>query len=119
MPKKDPPLVESDGAEEKIETDEPIQDSEVWMTATRTLGSLFLHQEDAKRDHNVTNETAYDGSTSFPFHESTLSAYLLNLKRQEEVNREKSLSQQIAEEPKPGKKESLREHSTDFQIDQV
>ncbi|KAL7518065.1 hypothetical protein ACHAWX_002922 [Stephanocyclus meneghinianus] len=116
--KKDPPLVESDDIEEKIETEEPIQDNEVWMTATRTLGSLFLHQEDAKRDHSVSNETAYDGSASFPFHESTLSAYLLNLKRQEEVNREKSSTQQKADEPKPGKREPLKELSTGFQIDQ-
>eukprot|EP00804_Cyclotella_cryptica_P010208 CCRYP_013828-RA/>CCRYP_013828-RA protein AED:0.12 eAED:0.12 QI:366/1/1/1/1/1/12/339/913 len=117
-PKKAPTPVERDDIEVKIETDEPIQDNEVWMTATRTLGSLFLHQEDATRDHNVSNETANDGSASFPFHESTLSAYLLNLKRQEEVNREKSSNQTKTEERKPEKKELSRGLSTDFQIDQ-
>ena len=103
------------------ETKQPEAESQdkVWMQATRTLGSLFLHQEDAARGHeNKTN--GY--SEPFPFHESTLSSYLLNLKRQEEVNREKKSSEPLKERNTdeknimgtPGKK-----LVAEFHIDQV
>lgn len=87
------------------------QDNEMWMRATRTLGSLFLHEENA-RDTHEGNKTS-----PFPFHESTLSSYLLNLKKQEEENREKSV-----ESKQTIKKEteiSVRPISSGFRIDQV
>lgn len=61
------------------------------MQATRTLGSLFLHQQDAAAHNNSTVNTSIgEKMEGIPFHESALSSYLLNLKREEEVNREKS-----------------------------
>ena len=104
---------------EEEETPTTESKDEVWMQATRTLGSLFLHQEDATR--NVTTSTTSnddgDGGGVFPFHESTLSSYLLNLKRQEEVNREKSKDVRVEDDnADSGEVERL---STEFQIDQV
>lgn len=106
--------IEESNVETKV--DEP-QENEMWMSATRTLGSLFLHQEDARRDNNTTTNTT--GSVSFPFHESTLSSYLLNLKRQEEDNREKAEKREAKKEKKVEKKGEKGKISTEFQIDQV
>jgi len=99
-----------------VET-KPDQDNEMWMQATRTLGSLFLHQEDAVRNTHDGNKTNVDESAPFPFHESTLSAYLLNLKRQEEDNREKSSRK--AQTKTNAEKRETRQLSNEFQVDQV
>jgi hypothetical protein len=100
---------------------------QVWMSATRTLGSLFLHQQDAALDVNqenninslVDNNTTTKGET---FHESVFSSYLLNLKREEEVNREKSSHDDEKKRRKKDVEKSegkLKEITVDFVIDQV
>jgi hypothetical protein len=117
IPKKE--STESEGTEKAVDTNTKSGDStegnEVWMQATRTLGSLFLHQEDASRDRQL--DKTVDDTSPFPFHESTLSAYLLNLKRQEEVNREKS--SQMIEQQENKEENEVGRLSNEFQIDQV
>lgn len=97
---------------------QPTQDNEVWMQASRTLGSLFLHQQDAVRDAANYTSANEGESVGFPFHESTLSSYLLNLKRQEEVNREKSHENKLVEKMEADSEEVVV-LNTEFQIDQV
>jgi hypothetical protein len=74
-----------------------------WLSATRTLGSLFLRQEDADRDRNVDvfgrplvgHETEANDASSplFSLHEKSLAKYLMDLKFQEELNRERASEQ--------------------------
>jgi hypothetical protein len=79
--------------------DDSVEDN-AWLSATRTLGSLFLRQEDADRDRNVDvfgrpmveHETeSFDASSSpFSLHENSFAKYLMDLKFQEEENRERA-----------------------------
>lgn len=98
-------------------TDEStIEDNKDWISATRTLGSLFLRQEDANRDPAETaNNRAEIEFTSFPFQENSMTSYLLKLKRQEEDNREKNKGKNLLE--KDGMVGPTR--SNVFRIDQV
>lgn len=82
----------NDGSEESS-----IEEKNDWLSATGTLGSLFLKQEDADRDKNVdvfgrplvSNETGADDKENSPFslEENSFARYLMNLKFQEEDNR--------------------------------
>mmetsp|Transcript_17445 Transcript_17445/g.37697 ORF Transcript_17445/g.37697 Transcript_17445/m.37697 type:complete len:920 (+) Transcript_17445:159-2918(+) len=84
---------ESGIIEDQIFEDNIVEDKNDWLSAKRTLGSLFLRQEDANRDRNVDvfgrplvgNETDAGDKSSF-----SLPEYLLNLKLQEEDNRERA-----------------------------
>ena len=109
-----------------------VEGEDDWLSATRNLGSLFLRQEDADRDKNVDvfgrpllvgNETG-DGNATSPFanlQDNSFAQYLLNLKFEEEDNREraaenadKSPRVDAAEEGGTGKDDKSK-----FQIDQV
>ena len=78
------------------EDDDTVEEKTDWLSATRTLGSLFLRQEDEDRDKNVDvfgralvgNET--DDVEGGLLHENSIANYLMNLKKQEEDNRERS-----------------------------
>ncbi|EED90234.1 predicted protein [Thalassiosira pseudonana CCMP1335] len=81
-----------------ITEESTIEDNKDWISATRTLGSLFLRQEDANRDPAETaNNRAEIEFTSFPFQENSMTSYLLKLKRQEEDNREKNKGKKLLE----------------------
>eukprot|EP01082_Thalassiosira_pseudonana_P008259 g7413.t1.1.5e17418a g7413 g7413.t1 contig24:559816-562994(+) len=81
-----------------ITEESTIEDNKDWISATRTLGSLFLRQEDANRDPAETaNNRAEFEFTSFPFQENSMTSYLLKLKRQEEDNREKNKGKKLLE----------------------
>lgn len=110
---------ETESGDDNSETrPEAESQDKAWMQATRTLGSLFLHQEDAARGYENKTDVGVD-SEPFPFHESSLSSYLLNLKRQEEVNREKS-SELLKEKNRKERNISTSgKPLTDFHIDQV
>jgi len=93
-----------EGDEAKIESsDDYVEDDNAWLSATRTLGSLFLRQEDAERVRNVDvfgrplvrNDTeGKDGPRSTP-PENSFAQYMIDLKLQEEGNRERAAVIQI------------------------
>lgn len=77
-----------------FEDSDDVEEKSDWISATRTLGSLLLRQEDADRDKNVDvfgrplswvdkDETGGEAKTPF-------AQYLMNLKLQEEDNRERA-----------------------------
>ena len=78
-----------------FDEDDTVEEKTDWLSATRTLGSLFLRQEDEDRDKNVDvfgralvgNDTEVEGGL---LHENSIANYLMNLKKQEEDNRERS-----------------------------
>jgi hypothetical protein len=106
-----------EGDETKIEnSDSDVEDDNAWLSATRTLGSLFLRQEDAERVKNVdvfrrnrsslgNDNEGKDAPRSNPA-ENTFAHYMLDLKLQEEDNRERAAVNQII---KPKTKDTLRE----------
>ncbi|KAL9180648.1 hypothetical protein ACHAXT_011101 [Thalassiosira profunda] len=73
-----------------------VEEKSDWLSATRTLGSLFLRQEDADRDKNVDvfgRPLAFEEDEKSTFdrlQEHSLAQYLMRLKEQEEDNREKA-----------------------------
>lgn len=79
--------------------DDSVEDN-AWLSATRTLGSLFLRQEDADRDRNIDvfgrpmaeheKESVDASSPLFSLHENSFAKYLMDLKFQEEENRERA-----------------------------
>jgi len=113
-----------------------VQDNDDWMSASRTLGSLFLHQDDATRSenldifHDFMDETVLsmengDSSTQDPDNSSSpslgnsLTSFLLKMKQREEVNREeqnKKSSKKMgdSDQQKQSKMPSL---SPSYQID--
>ena len=119
------------GDEAKIESsDDYVEDDNAWLSATRTLGSLFLRQEDAERVRNVdvfgrplvsNNTEGKDGPRSTP-PENSFAQYMKDLKLQEEGNRERAAVNQII---KPKSKDAKLENvitqkaSAGLGIDQV
>lgn len=120
-----------EGDEAKIESsDDYVEDDNAWLSATRTLGSLFLRQEDAERVRNVdvfgrplvrNNTEDKDGPRSNP-PENSFAQYMIDLKLQEEGNRERAAVNQII---KPKSKDAKLENvitqkaSVGLGIDQV
>jgi hypothetical protein len=104
-----------------------VEDRNDWASATRTLGSLFLRQEDADRNRDVdvfgrpllTNETEDKDSSPFSLQETSFAKYLMSLKHQEEDNRERAAATG-QNEPKSvvNDRRSSNEKSSDLQIDQ-
>lgn len=97
-------------------------------SATRTLGSLFLRQEDADRNKDVdvfgrpllTNETEDNDSSPFNLQETSFAKYLMSLKHQEEDNRERAAAtEQSKPESVVNGRRSSDEKSSDLHIDQV
>lgn len=76
--------------------EDTVEEKSDWLSATRTLGSLFLRQEDADRDKNVDvfgRPLAFEEDEKSTFdrlQEHSLAQYLMRLKEQEEDNREKA-----------------------------
>jgi hypothetical protein len=126
------PIPENNDEPPSSTTTPTEEKDQLWMSATRTLGSLFLHQQDASsasvgsNQYNNANADNNTTSTGEAFHESVFSSYLLNLKREEEVNREKT-SRDNDDDKKLKKKKKdveksdgdLKEITVDFVIDQV
>ena len=88
--------IESGTMDHSFDEDDTVEEKTDWLSATRTLGSLFLRQEDEDREKNVDvfgralvgNET--DDVEGGLLHENSIANYLMNLKKQEEDNRERS-----------------------------
>ncbi len=109
--------------------DDTVEDN-AWLSATRTLGSLFLRQEDADRDSNVDvfgrplveHETEANDASSplFSLHEKSLAKYLMDLKFQEEQNRERAAEQHSTKPNDTWRdKSSTHKASSGIEIDQV
>ncbi|KAL7546658.1 hypothetical protein ACHAWF_009992 [Thalassiosira exigua] len=105
--------------------DNAVEDKDDWMSATGTLGSLFLRQEDADRDRNVdvfgrpllTNETEdEDASSPFSLHGNSFTQYLMKLKLQEEDNRHRAAEK--PSKPAGAPMESAPKRASDIVIDQ-
>ncbi len=119
-------------------TPRSVQDGDDWMSASRTLGSLFLHQENSTRSENLdifqdflgktapstenddSSTHASDTSSSSSIGNS-LTSILLKMKHQEEVNREeqnKFSSETIGDNDQENQSKSPS-LSSSFQIDPV
>ena len=103
-----------------------VEDNKDWISATRTLGSLFLHQDDAHRA--VSNDSKNNGESSSEEADgdissslgNSLTSFLLKMKQQEEVNREKYKKSRDVNDGGTSKDKSTKQDlSTVFQIDQV
>lgn len=76
--------------------EDTVEEKSDWLSATRTLGSLFLRQEDADRDKGVDvfgRPLAFEEDEKSTMNqEHSLAQYLMQLKHQEEDNRERASS---------------------------
>ena len=82
------------GQDDIFEEENIVEEDKISKLSRSFLGSLFLRQEDADRDRNVdvfgrslVNETETEEEASSPF---SFAQKLMNLKHQEEDNREKA-----------------------------
>lgn len=112
-------------------SDDASVEDNAWLSATRTLGSLFLRQEDADRDRNIDvfgrplvhHETESNDDTSSPFslHENSFAKYLMDLKFQEEQNRERAATEQHGIKSDDAWRDNLsaQKVSSGIEIDQV
>lgn len=115
-----------------------VQDNDDWMSASRTLGSLFLHQDDAARSEDLENVQGFMGGTPLPMENgdsstqdpddssssslgNSLTAILLKMKQQEEVNREEQnkKSSKRMEDNDQQKQSKMPSLSSSYQIDPV
>lgn len=118
------PAIDSGMEDGEALEDNIVEDKNDWLSATRTLGSLLLRQEDADRDRNVdvfgrplatANETAASGPE-----ENSFAKYLLNLKFLEEDNRERAAEHRKSmPEGASSDRVSVPKVTTGLQIDQV
>jgi len=95
---------------EEEDDDLVVEEKNDIISATRTLGSLFLRQKDADRVDNINDDDVagnYDGGDfSSPFglgEKNSLAQYLLKLKLQEEDNKERAAERRHSRVGKPGK----------------
>lgn len=134
-----PPSNPLDGVDESVnkisniidhlDSGDDIVEDNAWQSATRTLGSLFLRQEDADRDKNVdvfgrplaVGQKIEDSDASpFYLHENSFAKYLMDLKFQEEQNRERAAEHHSIKSNNAWRDNSTKQKvSREIEIDQV
>ena len=113
------------GQDDIFEEENIVEEDKISKLSRSFLGSLFLRQEDADRDRNVdvfgrplVNETETEEEASSPF---SFAQNLMNLKHQEEDNREKATGYHRSE-PKDDSRDDMtfvQKISAGLQKDQV
>ena len=114
------------GQDDIFEEENIVEEDKISKLSRSFLGSLFLRQEDADRDRNVdvfgrplVNETETEEEASSPF---SFAQNLMNLKHQEEDNREKATGYHRSEPKKDDSRDDMtfvQKISAGLQKDQV
>lgn len=97
---------------ENSNDDDHVEDDNAWLSATRTLGSLFLRQEDAERVTGRHVDVFGRPLVGKNINENSFAKHMIDLKLLEEENRERETKHLII---KQKTKESSRETSVSMQ----